>query len=1088
MVLAIVALRTNALDISAWLRELRLERYDHAFQENEIDAEILSNLTADDLKDIGVTAVGHRRKLLKAIAALAEPESALQAESNADAAEPERRRLTVLFCDLVGSTALASQLDPEDMRIALTSYQDAVAGQIARFEGFVAKFMGDGVLAYFGYPRAHEDDAELAVRGGLALVNAISKLTAPNGDTLAARVGISTGLVVVGDLVGQGAAQEQAVVGETPNLAARLQAIAEPGQVVIAEETRRLLGANIIVEELGERSLKGIKSPIGVYAVTGERALASRFEARAGTPLPMVGRDQELALLRDRWARAKADEGQCVLLVGEAGIGKSRIARAMLDDLAEESHFRVRYQCSPHHSGSALWPVMQQLTYAAEIDADDVSEARLDKLECLLVRSRIDDDTHALIADLVGIDATARYGRIELTPQAKRTRTLEVLVRQLLSLASRQPLLVVLEDAHWIDPTTLELIELCLEQIVDCQILILITSRPENEPELAAHRHITRLTLSRLGRKDVEAIAMRLSDERLPIETIDEIVARADGVPLFVEELTRAVSVTGDATVPASLHDSLVARLDRAPNDKKIAQIAACIGRDFDARMLVAVSARDEKEVESALSRLVKAGLLIRRGARSENMFRFKHALLCDAAYASMLISRRRVLHREVLAAYAKSSNKVPPEILARHWHLAGDDERAAASFAEAGRLAEAQSATTEAAWHYRAALDLLHKLSTEHHTSSFALELWQGLCRTLLLARGHIADEIVDVHERTKSLALALGHQPAMFRSTLGLYFHFQAIGDYKKALRLSNELMTIAESEGLSQYIVAATRARGAIELYSGHFVQAYDTLSRAISEYEKSGAFDAQPGVALNPYLGAHHTRNACSVILGFVDTAKVGLEEQLKHTNGGVQAPDKASALALGAASFFLLGDRPRARQLAQELLSIARQHGLGMYQLLGEAQAAPEEFTWRHLMDKNVPTMMAAVVILMRVSDRSGLRDNATIGDAREALEALNESGVRWMSAEIGRMLAHADLARGHIDMAMTKLGSAAKLAHSQGALWFELRALRDLVRLQVEQGEHEPDFDWLEKALMRLSEGHNLPDVAESTALLNASR
>jgi class 3 adenylate cyclase len=413
------------LDIASWLAEFGLERYVEAFEANDIDAAVLGTLNADDLKELGVTSLGHRKKLLEAIAVLGDPAgrpTAAPAEANTAATGryAERRQLTVTFVDLVGSTALSSRLDPEEMREVFRGYQNAVAGEIARFEGHVAKFMGDGVLAYFGWPKAHEDDAERAVRAGLAVMEAMAGMTTPHGQPLAARAGIATGLVVVGDLVGEGAAQEEAVVGETPNLAARLQGLAESGQIVIAESTRRLLGDIFELADLGMKSLKGIGAPIQAFAVTCERPVESRFEAMSGPSLlPMVGRDQELALLLERWALAKAGEGQGVLLVGEAGIGKSRISRALLDALAEETHFRVRYQCSPYHTDSALWPAIQQLNYAAGLDAEGPVEARLDKLEALLDRSG-GRDAAPLIADLLGLDGAARYGKLDLTPPVQR--------------------------------------------------------------------------------------------------------------------------------------------------------------------------------------------------------------------------------------------------------------------------------------------------------------------------------------------------------------------------------------------------------------------------------------------------------------------------------------------------------------------------------------------------------------------------------------------------------------------------------------------------------------------------------------------
>jgi class 3 adenylate cyclase len=473
------------LDIAAWLSELGLERYIQAFEANDIDAAVLRTLHVDDLRELGVTSLGHRKKLLEAIAALREPAKETTGREEAGTAgatrEAERRQLTVLFCDLVGSTELSARLDPEDMAAVIRAYHGACAAAVERWGGHVAKYMGDGVLAYYGWPQAHEDEAERAVRAGLELVTTVGRLRAGD-EPLAARVGIATGLVMVGELIGEGAAREQTVAGETPNLAARLQALAAAGQVIIADATRRLLGHRFEVKGLGERELKGFGGAVRAYALSGERPLVSRFEAMSGPSLlPMVGRDQELALLLERWAQAKAGEGQGVLLVGEAGIGKSRISRALLDAVADEPHTRIRYQCSPYHTDSALWPVIQQLTYAAGIVADDAADARLDKLEALLDRAG-GSGAAPLIANLLGLDGEARYGAIDLTPQAQRAQTLEALVQQMLGLAARQPVLVVLEDAHWIDPTTFEMFEQGLDRIADARVLLLLTIGSRSSP------------------------------------------------------------------------------------------------------------------------------------------------------------------------------------------------------------------------------------------------------------------------------------------------------------------------------------------------------------------------------------------------------------------------------------------------------------------------------------------------------------------------------------------------------------------------------------------------------------------------------
>src|SRR5215210_7162546 len=563
------------------------------------------------------------------------------------------------------------------MRVVLHAYQNTVTGEIARVGGHVAKLMGDGVLAYFGWPLAHEDDAERAVQAGLAIVAAVGRLSTPAGEPLAARVGIATGLVVVGDLVGEGAAREEMVVGETPNLAARLQAAATPGAVVIADGTRRLLGEVFELRELGATQLKGFAQPVSSFQVLGRHWTSSRFEAqRSGRAMPMIGRDQELALVLERWRQAVAGEGQAVLLVGEAGIGKSRLIHAVLDAVVQGDHFALRYQCSPHHTGSALWPVIQQLGYAAGVEPADTEVVKLDKLEVLLRRG-VHDISQAvpLVAALLGVDPGERYPAHGLTPHQQRARTLSVLVEQLLGLARCRPVLMVVEDAHWIDPTTLELLGQTIDQIAGARVLMLLTSRPDNQPSLGGHPHVTRLTLNRLGRSPTEAIVARLTcGASLPRETLGEIAARTDGVPLFVEELTKAVmeaeTVGTRVVVPVSLYASLMARLDRVPEVKEVAQVAACIGREFSYSLLSKVWLSSEAELRAALDRLAAAELIFRRGTPPEANYAFKHALVRDAAHESLLKAQRQKLHARIVQVLEECFPEMvdaEPELLARH-------------------------------------------------------------------------------------------------------------------------------------------------------------------------------------------------------------------------------------------------------------------------------------------------------------------------------------------------------------------------------------------------------------------------------------
>ena len=594
------------MDVASWLRSLGLEEYEAAFRDNKINERVLPNLTQEDLKEIGVGPVGHRRILLEAIAALRAdagsktPSADATTTSTAPSAPPEdraeRRQVTVMFSDLVGSTALSARMDPEDLREVISAYQKCVAETVQRFGGFVAKYMGDGVLIYFGYPQAHEDDAERAVRAGLELVVAVGQLKtrAP----LQTRVGVATGLVVVGDLIGSGASQEQAIVGETPNLAARLQGVAEPNSVVVAESTRRLVGNLFELEDLGLQELKGIAGPVRAWAALRQASVESRFEAMHATGLTdLVGREEELELLLRRWSRAKRGEGQVVLLSGEPGIGKSRLTAALLEHLAGEPHTRLRYFCSPQYTDSTLYPIISQMERAAGFAHDDTAQVKLDKLDTLLAQSFTPRQDAALFAEMLSLPNDGRYPSIELDPQQRRQKTLEALAAQLEVLSRSNPVLMTFEDVHWLDPTSLEVLGRTVDRLKSLGVLLTITYRPEFEPPWVGRPYVTALNLNRLGEREIAAMIDRVAGNKaLPESTRQDIIERTDGIPLFVEEMTKAVleaesegvAESAVATipspsigVPASLHASLMARLDRLGPAKEMAQIGAAIGREF---------------------------------------------------------------------------------------------------------------------------------------------------------------------------------------------------------------------------------------------------------------------------------------------------------------------------------------------------------------------------------------------------------------------------------------------------------------------------------------------------------------------------
>src|SRR5450432_1512184 len=722
------------MDVLVWLRRLGLERYEVAFRENEIDETVLPSLTHETLKELGVTALGHRLKLLDAVAALRAdasgkaPSADVATASNAPNVPPEdraeRRQVTVMFSDLVGSTALSARMDPEDLREVISAYQNSVAESVGRFGGFVAKYMGDGVLVYFGYPQAHEDDAERAVRAGLQLVTAIGDLK--THAALQTRVGIATGLVVVGDLIGSGSSQEQPIVGDTPNLAARLQGVAEPNSVVIAESTRKLVGGLFELEDLRPQSLKGISGPTQAWRALRPASVEGRFEAmHAGGLTDLVGREEELDLSLRRWSKAKSGEGQVVLLFGEAGIGKSRLTAALFERLTNEPHPRLRYFCSPQHTDSAFYPIIGQMERAAGLAHDDKPPAKLDKLDAVLAQTSTSTEDAALLAEMLLLPNDGRYPALELAPEQRRQRTLEALTSQLAGLAGQQPVLMIFEDAHWVDPTSLEAFGRTVDRIKTLPVLLIVTFRPEFDAPWVGQSHVTSLTLNRLGEREAAAIIARLAGNKaLPADVLAEIVERTDGIPLFVEEMTKAVleaesegaarrtvaAVPSSAlAVPASLHASLMARLDRLGPAKEVAQIGSAIGREFSHALLASVARKSEAELASALDLLFQAGLLFRQGVPPQASYLFKTAVVQDAAYGTLLREQRRALHAriaETLESRFAETAESQPEILAHHFTEAGLTEAAIEWWGTAGQRSLARSALLEGREQLKRALD----------------------------------------------------------------------------------------------------------------------------------------------------------------------------------------------------------------------------------------------------------------------------------------------------------------------------------------------------------------------------------------------
>ncbi len=847
-------------DIASWLARLGLDKYTEAFTANEVDFDALRHLTEDDLRELGLP-VGPRRKILAAIAALDDdtmsPMSSASAQGSAPPVrEAERRQLTVVFIDLVGSTELSQRLDPEEMRDVFRAYQSAVSAEIARYEGYVAKLMGDGVLAYFGWPRAHEDDAERAVRSSLATAAAIASLTTPAGEPLAARIGVATGLVVVGDLIGEGSAQEESVIGETPNLAARLQALAEPHTVVIAGGTHRLVVGLFDMIDLGPQHLKGFATPIPAWRIIGEADTDGRFDARHGVTTPLVGRSEELDLLLQRWQQARAGKGQAVMLSGEPGIGKSRLTAALEERLSAEPHARLRYFCSPYHMNSALYPVVKHLERAAGLDRSDSSETKLDKLQALLRQAASEiDELGPLFAELLSINSLGRYAPLTLPPPAQKSRTLTALIQLLEGIAARQPVVMIIEDAHWIDPTTSQWLDMLIDGLQNLPVLLVITFRPEFQPRWTLFSYVTALSLSRLDRDQGSAIIDRVTGGReLPADIRNQILGRTEGVPLFVEELTKTVLEFGYLTdegnryvlsgafpflaIPSTLQDLLMARLDRLASVKEAAQIGACIGRVFHHRLLAAVTGYDDTRLEGILQQLEKSELVFRRGIPPEATYTFKHALVQDTAYQTLLKSRRQQLHAVIaseLEAQFREIAEAEPETLAHHYSAAGNAEQAIPYWLKAGQQALKRSANREAVAHLGAGLELSASLPDTEGRLRQELQLQNAVGVAMKAVRGWSAPEVLEAFSKARALSEKLGDKNQLFVAIEGAASYHMLSGNLRAAEALSHQCLELAHASGDPSHLLEAHHQLWATKYYLGDYAAAETHLNFGIATYD-------------------------------------------------------------------------------------------------------------------------------------------------------------------------------------------------------------------------------------------------------------
>ncbi|MEZ2131924.1 MULTISPECIES: AAA family ATPase [unclassified Sinorhizobium] len=1119
------------MKVGSWLRDQGLEQYEEAFRQNDIDPEILRDLTAEDLIEIGVNSVGHRRKLLAAIAALrktVQQSSSPAGDTSAATGTPmslppaERRQLTVMFVDLVESTALSLRLDPEEMSELLRQYQGAVAGAIARFEGYVAKYMGDGVLAYFGYPRAHEDEAERAVRAGLAAVEAVRDLRPPHGGALQARVGIATGLVVVGELVGEGAAREETVVGDTPNLAARLQSLAEPGTVVVASRTRQLIGALFDLVELRFQPLKGFPGSVRAWRVLGESAAESRFEALHGAALtPLVGRDHEIGLLLKHWEAVKEGEGQVVLLAGEPGIGKSRLVRALRRRVDSEPHMTVSHYCSPYYQSSPLHPVIGLLERAAGFAAGDSSEAKLNKLEGLLALSTEDvAGVVPLLAALLSIPAGDRYPPLELSPHLQKEQTLEVLVDQLIGLAAHQPVLAVYEDIHWADPTSLELLNLVIERVQGSRILVLITFRPEFLPPWLRHAHVTALTLSRLSRRQGTAMVERLTGGReLPAEVLDDIVAKTDGVPLFLEELTRAVIETnvlkdeGDhyslaspvsaIAIPATLQESLLARLDRLASAREVAQLAAAIGREFSHELLVAAAALPKGQVEDALAALIASGLVFRHGISPQATYSFKHALVRDAAYATLVRTKRLRLHAGIARAIEHRFPEIvqgQPELLAQHYSEAGLPELAINYWLRAGQAEIARSATAEAITHLTRGLELLEHLPDDAARWRQELELQVALGVALMIAKGWAAPEVGRTNARARELCERLGGSNRLLPVLYGDWVFHVVRAELEAGRKAGEDLLRRAREEGDVSAETVGNRIVGTDAFLRGELVIAREYLEKSLALYDPQQHRSLAFLFAQDPRVAGMSVLSWTLFALGYPDRARTKSNEALADAGELSHRNTLGYALLYGCILSQLRGDWREARERADSLITLARAQGsphfLGAGMVIrgwslgetGELEAAITQVqeglgSWQTTGARFlVPFFLS---LLAHLETQAG-KANIGLDLLTDALSRVRETGERWFEAELHRLTGELMLQLPMVDRAEVeaRFRHAIEVARGQYAALWELRAATSLGRLQIAQHRGGEAHDLLAPLCSKFTEGFATSDLQSAQRVL----
>ncbi len=1093
--------------IEDWLEQQGLGKYKDLFVDNEIDFDVLSQITSEELAELGIS-LGARKRILNAIRALPDEESTGRTGPARPAPrQAERRQLTVMFCDLVGSTALSRRMDPEDLREVISAFQGACRAAIEPFDGYIARYMGDGLLVYFGYPHSHEDNAERAVRAALSIVAALEPLAPRSVEALAARIGIATGDVVVGDIIGEGASEEHAALGDTPNLAARLQAAAESGQILIEATTQRLVSGAFELDAREAMPIKGFGEPVESWRVVGERASETRFEAAHAGPLSnFVGRVHELGLLTDRWRLAQAGEGQVVLIAGEAGIGKSRLLQSLSEQIAGDDFTPIRYQCSPYHTNSVLYPTIRQLQHAARFAPGDSDEARLDKLEVLLAGAGADRVADApLFANLLSIPFESRYGELGLSAQQAKELLLEALVTQLVGLAERHPVFFLFEDAHWIDPTTGELLEKAVVRIRDSSVLLIVTHRLEWKAPFAGSNHVTSLQLSRLGRAQGAQIVRGIAGEHVSDEAVERIVGRTDGVPLFIEELTKTLVEGGfdiaESDIPATLQASLLARIDRLGADAKaVAQIGAVIGRDFSYELLSRVAG--ETDLDAALDRLTRSELVFRSGVPPQATYTFKHALIQDAAYDSLLRARRQTLHALIGEVYERDFSAVvetQPQILAHHYSNAGRAEQAVRHWLRAGIRATEASADAEAHANLSRGLAELSRLPRDVDSRCHELDLLIAIISPTISLKGYSAPETLAVSERAMALCRETGQVSRIYPALYGQWAHSYVSAQVERTRSLARNYLELAQSGLETPPLMVAHRLMGTSAFVAGLPAEALRHLDRAIGYYDPerdaSSAFSYGQDVGVSALCYS----SLASGLTGRIARSRQLREEAAERAGSIAHAGTLCYTLWHCAFAAYVVRDWDAVEQLVDECRRTAEQYKLPLFHtaatliaggLSGRAGRPADGLdTIDGAESKLVELNFALFAPLWALLRAELLADLGRIEDAlrsvTKSLDRTAETRERWAEAELHRVQGELLDRLGDGDGAGARFDAALDVARQQGARLWELRTAVSRARWSKRRGDSAGACELLGPLLDGFGEQPDAPDLVDAKLLMD---